>query len=92
MKEKGAACVFTKCPQLRCNVVVPHSVFLEYLPIEGEEETDNKGQKFRYQYQEKYLQWHCKQFTDHNKNIKWCPNLKCSNIIERSDFAEKNTV
>ena len=58
--DDGAMCVFTKCPQLRCNVVVPHSFFVKYLI--NEKDLTNK-----------YFTWHCKQFTDLNKQIKWCP-------------------
>lgn len=32
----------------------------------------------------KYLQWHCKSFTDDNRNVKWCPYTKeCSYAVER---------
>lgn len=37
------------------------------------------------------MQWHCKQFTDHSKNIKWCPQKKCNYLVERSDYANNNT-
>lgn len=73
VKSNGAQCVFTKCPQLKCNMVVPHSFFLKYLPDEASEDGIN--------YREKYLNWHCKQFTDHNKNIRWCPQKGCNYII-----------
>lgn len=29
--DEGAMCVFSKCPQLRCNVVIPHSVYQKFL-------------------------------------------------------------
>lgn len=80
----GPNCVFTKCPQLRCNVAIPHSMFLAYLPDEPYEDGIN--------YREKYLLWHCKQFTDHNKSIKWCPQKNCNYISERSDYCLKETV
>lgn len=54
----GQACVFTKCQQTRCNVVVPHSLFLELVRDEAAQ---------------KYLQWHAKQCTDNNRQMKWCP-------------------
>jgi hypothetical protein len=63
--ELGSMCVFTKCPQHRCNMVVPHSKFIEYLPDEPYEDGVN--------YREKYMLWHCKQFTESNPNTKWCP-------------------
>ena len=37
IKSEGAACVFAKCMQLRCNVVVPHSLYLKYVKDEEED-------------------------------------------------------
>ena len=31
VKSEGKMCVFAKCPQLHCNVVVPHSFFLKHV-------------------------------------------------------------
>ena len=73
VRELGAACVFTKCIQAKCNVVVPHSFFLKHLPQVPEDVTDEKGNVTKFDFREKYLLWHCKQFTDHNRKIKWCP-------------------
>lgn len=84
VKSMGPSCVFTKCPQPRCNVVVPHSFFLKYLEDEEHEDGTN--------YRQKYLNWHCKQMTDHNKNIKWCPQKGCEFMAEKTVFAIKNTV
>ena len=72
-------CVLTKCPQTRCNVVVPHSYFMKYIKdeiIDGE----NLHQK--------YLTWHCKQFTDQNPKITWCPRPNCVYVIEKNEFSE----
>ena len=32
------------------------------------------------------MTWHCKQFTDHNKNILWCPQKGCNLIIEKPEY------
>lgn len=77
-------CVFAKCPQLRCNVVIPHSVYLSFLTKFTEDDNQN--------YLEKYQQWHCKEFTEENRNIKWCPGKDCGLVVERSDYATKSLV
>lgn len=51
-----------------------------------------KSEEDKQYYVTKYLQWHCKQFTDENKAVKWCPGLNCDLLIERSDFATRNIV
>lgn len=81
----GPACVFTRCPQLDCNLKVPHSFFLKYLKEEGNPYLDEgieDGENIR----EKYLRWHCKQYTDHNKHLKWCPQKNCDYIIKCQQF------
>ena len=60
VRTQGAACVFTKCIQQRCNVVVPHSFFLENLPEGLQDVTDDKGKVSKFDFKAKYLQWHCK--------------------------------
>lgn len=50
--DEGAMCVFSKCPQLRCNMVIPHSVYLMFLKRFINDNGIN--------YLEKYNQWHCK--------------------------------
>ena len=45
--KDGTDCIFTKCPQVRCNVIVPHSFFLKYLK-NGPDEDDGQN------YLEKY--------------------------------------
>ena len=85
VKEEGQRSVFAKCPQPRCNVVVPHSYFLKYLRDEEEKEDGIN-------YQKKYLSWHCKQFTDQNKDLRWCPAKGCDLIVERSQFQYTKSV
>lgn len=53
VKEQGPSCVFTKCPQSKCNMVVPHSFFLKFLKNEKDEED-------QVNYFDKYMKWHCK--------------------------------
>ena len=83
LKEKvsseGPGCVFTKCPQLRCNVVVPHSYFLKYLH-NGPDPDDGIN------YWDKYMDWHIAQFTDSSPNYKWCPKAGCGRIIEKFEY------
>ena len=85
VKETGARCVFTRCPQPNCNVTVPHSAFLELIE-------PGVDPQFKDDLREKYLKWHCKQMTEDNRNIRWCPEKGCDNVIERSDYATRNTV
>jgi len=66
-------------------MVVPHTVFLEFLDREDPEDKENVCLA-------KYKQWHCKQFTEDNKNIKWCPAKDCKYVIERSDYALRKIV
>jgi ariadne-1 len=41
----------------------------------------------------KYLRWHCKSFTDDNKNVKWCPyNQECEYAVERISDAYTSDV
>lgn len=84
VKSQGAICMFARCPQLRCNVVVPHSKFLKYLKDEVSDDGMN--------YYQRYMKWHCKQFTEMNKNIRWCPEAACENVIYKSNFATRNEV
>lgn len=41
-----------------------------------------------------YLRWHCKSFTDDNRNVRWCPYSKeCEYAVERvSDASYTNIV
>ena len=38
------------------------------------------------------MYWHCKQFTEFNKSIKWCPETGCENVVYKSDYATVNEV
>ena len=76
--------------QPRCNVVIPHSFYMEHIPNEEveiitEEEDEVKNEagivifpKVNYKKENvnlfnKYLLWHCKNYTDNSKNIRMCP-------------------
>lgn len=84
IKSNGPSCVFTKCAQLRCNLVVPHSFFLKYLEDKEDEDGIN--------YFRKYKNWHCKQFTDLNKSMKWCPQKSCEYVVQLSNFCMLNVI
>ena len=49
----GPSCVFSKCQQHNCNVVIPYSFYKKHLP---DEECKQDG----INYWQKYQQWHCK--------------------------------
>ena len=83
VKDEGTACLFTKCPQVRCNVVVPHSYFLKYLKDQEEDGVN---------YRNKYITWHSMQFIDNNKNMKSCPKAECDRIIQKNEFTLATTV
>jgi len=51
IKTDGPACVFARCPQLRCNMVIPHSFFTKYLKNENDPEDGVN-------YLQKYMVWH----------------------------------
>ncbi len=53
-------CLYSTCPQKDCNLKIPESFFLKYL----KEDNDNM---------ERYEKIVLKNFTENNKNIKWCP-------------------
>ena len=78
----------TKCPQSKCNMVVPHSFFLKYL--KGAVEKNELGQEVNYL--NVYLKWHCKQMVDANKNMKWCPSKDCEFIVERPLYSSQSVV
>ena len=84
VKNSGPGCVFTKCIQSKCNMVVPHSFFIKHLKNETNS-TDNVN------YFEKYKQWHCKQMVDSYKNMKWCPIVNCEFIIDRPVYTKDTT-
>ena len=84
IKSNGPQCVFTRCAQLRCNVVVPHSFFLKYL--------ENKQDDDGINYYKKYINWHCKQFTNLNSSMKWCPRQTCDYVVQLSPFCLINVI
>jgi ariadne-1 len=54
-------------------MVVTHSIFLRVLSSPENKDTLRK-----------YMKWHCKSFTDDNKNVKWCPySHECEYAVER---------
>jgi hypothetical protein len=71
VKDKTMNCVFTNCQQINCNMLVPHQWFLDLL-VDKEE----------FPYHKKYIQWHRRQFTDSNRNVKSCPRVGCEKYIE----------
>ena len=88
VKSEGPGCVMTKCPQSKCNMVVPHSFFIKYL--KNEVEKDDEGQEVNYY--NIYMKWHCKQMVDSNKNMKWCPLKDCKYIIDRPPYSSQSVV
>ena len=88
VKSEGPSCVMTKCPQSKCNMVVPHSFFLKYL--KDVVEVNEKGEEVNYL--NVYMKWHCKQMVDANKNMKWCPLNNCEYIIERPLYSSQSVV
>ena len=85
VQSEGPGCVFAKCPQLRCNVVVPHSLFLKYL-VDGPDPENGIN------YYDKYMDWHAQQFTNSNVNFKWCPAKNCGRVIEKFEYTLKKSV
>ena len=85
VKSDAKGCVKTTCPQLWCNMLVPHSIFLKIMP-DVEEDGVN--------YRKKYIHWHSMQFVDESKNMKYCTNAKenCELIIEKGELSMINGV
>ena len=79
IKNDEDQCLFATCIDEQCELVVPHS-FWEIL------KADNFESYFQYTY------FHCKLFTQNNKNIKWCPIQTCDKAIEINTFANIETV
>ena len=75
VKDKTVNCVFTNCQQTNCNMLVPHQWFLDLL-VDKEE----------FPYHTKYIQWHRRQFTDSNRNVKSCPRVGCEKYIELTEL------
>ena len=61
-------------------MVVKHSMFLQVLGA------DPKTLKV-------YMRWHCKSFTDDNRNVRWCPYSKeCDYAVERVNDANYTNI
>jgi len=83
--RKGVEGIDAPCMQAGCNVRVGHSQFLRLLEgkfMPGFVDRDEKakgpgGQRKKEAVMTRmidiYWKWMCKNFTDENKEIKWCP-------------------
>ena len=60
-----------------CNIVVPHSAYLELLPSKQ---------------QEHYWNNLTKSYTAEDRSIRWCSNKRCENCFKRSEFSSTNNV
>jgi ariadne-1 len=58
-----------KCMQTGCNMIIPHSFFMDIL---------NNSQELQ-----KYKRWMCLSFTEENHMIKWCPNNQCEYGVQK---------
>ena len=85
----GATCVYATCQQKHCNVIVPFSMFLEFFPSlpEGEENKEDN-----YQYHNKYMFWHYRNYTDNNSNTRWCPQINCEFLCKKATFVSDQYV
>jgi len=77
--ESGCLGIDANCMQAGCNLRVGHSVFLDLLSSQPKKK-------------EQYWKWVCKQFTDDNKRIKWCPVNGCDYCFEKGIYATVSTV
>jgi ariadne-1 len=68
----GYHCVFATCPYFKCPLAVTHATWLRHL--DGADK-------------QKYINFHCKSYTDDTKSIKWCPSPGCKYCIENISFA-----
>lgn len=70
-KEKlktGPGCVFAKCMMNKCPLSVSDSMWKKILA--------NDDANFK-----TYHKFHCKNFTDDNKNVQWCPRPGCNYAV-----------
>eukprot|EP00466_Bigelowiella_natans_P003959 jgi/Bigna1/53030/estExt_Genewise1Plus.C_140133 len=84
---KGRTCIFSRCPAMRCTKqhvhkfgcacqeLVPSSTFKKYI----------KKQDLL----EKYKYWNLQSFVEGQEGLKWCPNPKCTRIVEYKQGGEK---
>eukprot|EP00468_Gymnochlora_sp_CCMP2014_P007102 CAMPEP_0167748638 /NCGR_PEP_ID=MMETSP0110_2-20121227/4948_1 /TAXON_ID=629695 /ORGANISM="Gymnochlora sp., Strain CCMP2014" /LENGTH=611 /DNA_ID=CAMNT_0007633673 /DNA_START=78 /DNA_END=1914 /DNA_ORIENTATION=- len=78
--DKGRTCIFAKCPAMRCRKnhvhkfgcacteLVPSSTFEKYVKQNN--------------ILDKYKSWNLQSFVEGQEGLKWCPNPKCSRVIE----------
>jgi len=85
--ENGRTCIFARCPALRCNKqhvhkfgctcteLVPSSTFKKYL---------KKAHLMK-----KYNDWNLQSFVEGQEGLKWCPNPKCTRVVEYKQGGER---
>jgi len=73
--EDKITCVFTTCMMKDCNVLVPSSLFEKFL----------SESKYKLYY-ENLL----KNYTEHNDDIKWCPNPGCGRFVKSKNHAPRD--
>eukprot|EP00954_Amorphochlora_amoebiformis_P010082 788764-Amorphochlora_amoeboformis.AAC.1 len=85
---KGRTCIFARCPAMRCKKqhihkfgctcpeLVPSSVFKKYL-------------KYKPELFKKYETWNLQSFVEGQEGLKWCPNPKCTRVVEYKLGGEK---
>ena len=79
-KEKlklGPTCVYAKCMQTKCPLSVNHTMWRWVL------ENDETNLAL-------YNKFHCKNFTDDNKNVQWCPAPGCDYAVWVTNLAHKD--
>jgi ariadne-1 len=64
----GQDCVFAKCPDVNCAMILPPEIFLELLPEDMIE---------------KFLYFCCKSYISLTKTAVWCPTNNCEKICLR---------
>ena len=74
---EGPHSITAKCMRKGCGLAVPHSMWLRVL----KDDAINMGQ---------YVKFSGKNFTDDNKNVKWCPSPGCVFVIQVNNLARKD--
>ena len=59
----GPPCVVTPCPEVRCQHIVPYTMFQQLISAD---------------LLAKYERYRLHSFVDFNKNMRWCPGVGCS--------------